>query len=81
MGKAERQENFRQYLNQQIQDLLRIAGSQETGAVKRKLKEIIPEYNPEACSAGLKDEPSNGSPEPDESLLPDGSPTGVRMGL
>jgi len=78
--KAEMRENFRRYLNRQIQDLLRIAGSQGARAVKRKLKEIIPEYNPEACDVVLKDEPSNGSPELGESLLPDGFPTGLRMG-
>jgi FlaA1/EpsC-like NDP-sugar epimerase len=80
MGKAETRENFRQYLNRQIQDLVRIAASQEARAVKRKLKEIIPEYDPEACGVVLKDGPANGSPGPDESLLPDGFPAGVRMG-
>lgn len=63
IGGAKTQENFRRYLDLQIQDLIRIAGSQDTWAVKRKLKDIIPEYSPEICGVILKDEPSNGSPK------------------
>lgn len=47
MGKTGSQENFRECLNRQLRDLFRVARSQEAGAIKRKLKEIIPEYHPE----------------------------------
>ena len=47
-GLAEKQENFRKYLERQIEDLFLIANSKDGSAVRRKLQELIPEYSPQA---------------------------------
>jgi FlaA1/EpsC-like NDP-sugar epimerase len=60
-GKAEGREIFREHLNEQLQDLFRIASVRDSEAIKLKLKEILPEYNPQACGIILKHQPSNGS--------------------
>ncbi|MDR3569657.1 MAG: nucleoside-diphosphate sugar epimerase/dehydratase [Syntrophobacteraceae bacterium] len=45
--KAENRQHFRENLKLQIDDLFRMVGSQDAVAIRRKLKEIIPEYCPE----------------------------------
>jgi FlaA1/EpsC-like NDP-sugar epimerase len=34
-------------INRHVDDLLEITGSYDAGAIKRKLQEIVPEYNPQ----------------------------------
>jgi FlaA1/EpsC-like NDP-sugar epimerase len=46
-GKADRYENFYDYLKQQTDDLLRTADSQNAVAIRRKLQELIPEFGPQ----------------------------------
>ena len=60
-GKAEKQENYREYLNQQIEELLLIADSHDAGALTRKLKEIIPEFSPQPIGDLPAGQPSNGN--------------------
>ena len=60
-AKAENQENYREYLNRQIEDLFRIADSHDAGALRRKLKEIIPEYSPPLIDDLPAGQPSNGN--------------------
>ena len=67
--KREGHENFHEYLNQQLQDLFRIAGLRDADAIKRKLKEIIPEYNPQACGVVSEYQPSKGPLGSAERLL------------
>ena len=46
-AKAAKQENYREYLKRQTEELLLIADSHDAGALTCKLKEIIPEYSPQ----------------------------------
>ncbi|HYA39664.1 MAG TPA: nucleoside-diphosphate sugar epimerase/dehydratase [Syntrophobacteraceae bacterium] len=71
-GDVDKTENSHAYFNQQLWDLFRIACAQDSAAIKRKLREMIPEYNPEASGAGYTEWYSNEPPEQGESPRPDG---------
>ena len=60
-GEAGRQENNREYLERQIEELCRIADLQDAGALRRKLKEIIPEFSPQAMAPLVRVLPANGN--------------------
>ena len=59
--KSDKRENFREQLYRQIDELFRVAESQDGGAIRRKLKEIIPEYNPQGLEAYPRVQPSSGN--------------------
>jgi FlaA1/EpsC-like NDP-sugar epimerase len=44
---ADKQEDFRQWLNQRLEELYQVATTHDAGAIKRKLQEIVPEYTPQ----------------------------------
>jgi FlaA1/EpsC-like NDP-sugar epimerase len=48
------QDNFRQWLYRQIEDLYRIALTHDALAIKEKLKEIVPEYTPQETLSVLE---------------------------
>jgi FlaA1/EpsC-like NDP-sugar epimerase len=48
------QDNFRQWLYSQLEDLYRIALTHDAVAIKQKLKEIVPEYTPQQSHSVLE---------------------------
>ncbi len=60
-GKEENQEGFRQSLNRQIDELLRLAETQDVNSIRHKLKEIVPEYAPQANGNFSMVQPANGN--------------------
>ncbi len=44
---ADKKEDFRQWLNQRLEELYQVATTHDAGAIKRKLQEIVPEYTPQ----------------------------------
>jgi FlaA1/EpsC-like NDP-sugar epimerase len=48
------QQEFRQWLYDQVEDLYRIASTHDASAIKQKLREIVPEYTPRPTQSVLE---------------------------
>jgi FlaA1/EpsC-like NDP-sugar epimerase len=59
--KVDKHEDFGEYLMRQIEELVRIADLQDSGAVRRKLGEIVPEYGPQALEPLVKVQTASGN--------------------
>jgi FlaA1/EpsC-like NDP-sugar epimerase len=71
------QREFKQWLDESLQDLYRIAGTHDAHAIKGKLSEILPEYVPQEdvkCLLALKCSKCHAAP-PDKTSSQPGLPT------
>jgi FlaA1/EpsC-like NDP-sugar epimerase len=55
------QQEFRQWFYGQVEDLYRVAASHDASAIKKKLREIVPEYTPQPTESVLGNEQAGAS--------------------
>ncbi|MGC8495191.1 MAG: polysaccharide biosynthesis protein [Syntrophobacteraceae bacterium] len=58
---AEKRKIFRENLERHVEELVQIADLLDPGAVRRKIKEIVPEFSPQVMEPLVKVRPTNGN--------------------